>query len=180
MTKVIAIGGEPGAGKSSLVRALIKELDLDVFDDKYPLVPYHTDVIGSVCTLGIYEDNGSYVAGTDRMSMAVQPSAVEFVDKVKTNAVIFEGDRLFNSKFLEHCVDNHDTAIYYLRTKQETRNQRYADRGSNQDGVWLAGRETKVQNILTNFNLMPYIKRFDNDTLDDQKKIIQAILDDIK
>ena len=112
--KVIAIGGEPGSGKSTLMKEILKHLEKYVYIkcyDSFKLVPYIQ--CGSVYILGKY-DEGETFSGTDRMSMAVQPEAIKFLASLnKDSIILFEGDRLFTSSFLEHCVENYDTEIIY-------------------------------------------------------------------
>ena len=172
--KIIAIGGEPGAGKTTLMKRLIGHLSVQPEYDAYKLVPYLRK--DNVYILGKYEE-GETFAGTDRMSMAVQPEAVKFLASLPSDSVVlYEGDRLFNSSFLEHCNDNYDLHIIYLKTDKSVREDRYKERGSNQNETWLQGRETKVANILTNMTLLFVIESFDNNTLENQKDIFENII----
>ena len=133
--KVIAIGGEPGAGKSTLMKRVIEHYKVEPRYDAYKLVPYLQK--DNVHILGKYEE-GEVFSGTDRMSMAVQPEAIKFLTTLPENAVVlYEGDRLFTASFLEHCVDKYNTYIIYLKTDRHVRNERYKERGSNQDETWL-------------------------------------------
>jgi uridine kinase len=150
--KVIAIGGEPGAGKSTLMKRIIENFKAEPKYNSYKLVPYLLS--NNVYILGKYEE-GQTFSGTDRMSMAVQPEAIKFLKTLPSNSVVlFEGDRLFTASFLEHCNENYDTQIIYLKTTKDVRTERYKERGSNQDETWLRGRESKIANILTNMTLM--------------------------
>jgi uridine kinase len=173
--KVIAIGGEPGAGKSTLMKEIMKKyLFLEQFT-QVKLVPYHQ--AGGLYILGKYEE-GETFSGTDRMSMAVQPEAVKFLASLDKDAVVlFEGDRLFTSSFLEHCVENYDTEILYLETDKTVREERYKERGSNQNETWLQGRETKIANILSNMTLMFNTTKMKNNNKEDQQKIIDYIME---
>jgi len=173
MVKIIAIGGEPGAGKSTLMRKIIDQYKIDEFKDDFKLVPYHQK--DNLYVLGKYEDDQVF-AGTDRMSMAVQPEAIKFLSSIPDNSIVlFEGDRLFNNSFLEHCNDNFDLSIIYLSTQKKERELRYESRGSNQDETWLRGRETKVANILSNLNLLFIIEHLENNTYDEQNTIVSYI-----
>jgi len=173
--KVIAIGGEPGAGKSTLMKRFIEEIRAVPKYNEYKLVPYLQYF--EIFILGKYEE-GEVFSGTDRMSMAVQPEAVKFLAWLPENAIVlFEGDRLFNNSFLEHCNENYDTKIIYLKTTKDVRTERYKDRGSNQNETWLRGRESKINNILTNMTLMFITETFENNTLDQQNEVYERILD---
>lgn len=172
--KVIAIGGEPGAGKSTLMKRVIEKYALEPKYNEVKLVPYLQK--DNVYVLGKYEE-GEVFSGTDRMSMAVQPEAVKFLATLPEEAIVlFEGDRLFCSSFLEHCVDRYTTNIIYLGTERETRNERYKERGSNQDETWLRGRESKIGNILTNFTLMFNTEKFHNNNLSEQQKVFEYLV----
>lgn len=171
---VIAIGGEPGAGKSTLMKRLIDHYKPTPKYDAVKLVPYLQ--AGNLYILGKYEE-GEVFSGTDRMSMAVQPEAVKFLASLPEDAVVmYEGDRLFNSSFLEHCYAKYSLNIFYLGTEAEVRKQRYKDRGSEQNETWLRGRETKVANILSNMDLMWVTEKYRNNTLEEQTVIFDEIV----
>ena len=134
--KVIAIGGEPGSGKTTLMKNLIEKYKPEPKYNSFKLVPYLQK--DNIYILGKYED-GEVFSGTDRMSMAVQPEVIKFLDFLpKDSIIMFEGDRLFTSSFLEHCVDNFDTKIIHLMTSKSVREERYKLRGSKQNETWLA------------------------------------------
>lgn len=171
--KVIAIGGEPGSGKSTLMKKLLEVFEVEPKYNEVKLVPYLQK--GNVYVLGKYEE-GEVFSGTDRMSMAVQPEAIKFLATLPSNSVVlYEGDRLFTASFLEHCIENYDLSIIYLNTKKEVRQERYKDRGSNQNETWLQGRETKIANILSNMTLMFNTEKFNNDTYEEQNVIVEYV-----
>jgi dephospho-CoA kinase len=171
---VFAIGGEPGAGKSTLMKEIISKFNWIKVYDEVKLVPYLQYDCNYI--LGKY-DEGETFSGTDRMSMAVQPEAVKFLASLhKDSVVLFEGDRLFTSSFLEHCVNIYNTDIIYLETDKAVRQERYKERGSNQNETWLQGRETKIANILTNMTLMFNTVKFKNNNKEEQKVIVDYIM----
>jgi 2-phosphoglycerate kinase len=175
--KILAIGGAPGTGKSTLMKRLMQELDINSFSDAIPLVPYHYNAANNVVVLGKYEENAGYAQGTDRMSMAVQPKAITFVNSLPSNRVImFEGDRLFTASFLEHLAEmSAEFKAVVLTVPEKTRKARYEERGSNQDETWLKGRLSKISNIESSLVLMDYIERFPHETLADQDKIVDFV-----
>ena len=170
---VIAIGGEPGCGKTTLMRRVIELINPEPKYNEIKLVPYMQK--DNIYILGKYED-GEVFSGTDRMSMAVQPEAIKFLAYLPEHSILlYEGDRLFTASFLEHCVERYETKIIYLKTDKSVRQDRYKERGSEQNETWLAGRETKVSNIMTNFTLMFNTETFPNNTLEEQERVFEYI-----
>jgi broad-specificity NMP kinase len=172
--KIIAVAGRPGTGKTTLFREFMKDYTWVNVEPKKMLPSLYCEQL-DLYVLGKYED-GETFAGTDRLGMSVQPIAQEFVSETTSN-ILFEGDRLTNGKFYSHLISlpNTDVSFAVLRVKEETMTQRYSDRGSNQSDTFLKGRETKISNILTNFEFMSYVTEFTNENLEDQAKIIAHI-----
>ena len=73
--KVIAVMGEPGSGKTSLMKNVMKGLGIGYEVEKHNLVRYHHS--NNLYVLGIYEEDKTF-SGTDALSMAVQPDAISF------------------------------------------------------------------------------------------------------
>lgn len=176
--KIIAVFGEPGSGKSTLMKKLMDQFGISRdIDTSFKLVPFHRK--DNVYVLGKYEE-GETFGGTDKMSMAVQPEAVKFLDQLTADCVVlFEGDRLCTASFLEHCNNNFDLQMVYLKTERETRKVRYAERGSDQNETWLAGRESKISNILGNLELKFVTDVFTHETPEDTQKIIDFIVEKV-
>jgi len=174
MRKIVAVGGVPGTGKTSLFRKFISNYEWEKVEPIKLLSSMYCEEL-DLYIFGKYEE-GEVFAGTDRLSMAVQPSAQEFI-KTTTSHVLFEGDRVFNRSFLEFAseVDDIHLHIIYLKVHKPLLEQRYVDRGSDQSEVFLKGRETKYNNILSNFGLMEYISEFSNSTLDEQAIILDHL-----
>ena len=175
--KIIAIGGEPGCGKTTLMRRIIEEVKPIPKYNEFKLVPYLQK--DNIYILGKYEE-GEVFSGTDRMSMAVQPEAIKFIDSLPEYSILlYEGDRLFTASFLEYCVYQHNTKIIYLKTDKSVRQERYKERGSNQNETWLAGRESKISNILSNMVLMFNVTPYPNNTMEEQQLIIKNLMEKI-
>jgi broad-specificity NMP kinase len=169
--KIIAVGGSPGTGKTTLFRKFMEDKQwISTEPAKLVTASYNTE--RDLYILGKYED-GEVFAGTDRLSMAVQPNLQEWIQTHNCN-ILFEGDRVFNQSFLEFCMGLPDTElqVVYLKTTKEILEQRYKDRGSDQSEQFLRGRETKYSNLLSNFELMPYITEFSNTNLEEQGKVL--------
>ena len=173
--KIIAVGGQPGTGKTTLFRKYMEDKQwISTEPAKLVSASYNTE--RDLYILGKYEE-GETFAGTDRLSMAVQPPLQEWIKSHNCN-ILFEGDRVFNQSFLEFCMGLPDTdlQIVYLKAPKQTLEQRYKDRGSDQSEQFLRGRETKYSNLLSNFELMSYITEFANTNLEEQSKVL-AFLD---
>jgi broad-specificity NMP kinase len=169
--KIVAVGGSPGTGKTTLFRKFMEAHTWERVEPKKMLPALYCAEL-DLYILGKYED-GETFAGTDRLSMAVQPIAQEFVKECTSN-ILFEGDRIFNQSFLEFVMglENTDLHVLFLKAPKTILEQRYKDRGSDQSETFLKGRETKYSNLLSNFELMPYITEFNNTNLEEQGKVL--------
>lgn len=169
--KIVAVGGSPGTGKTTLFRKFMEGKPwIDVAPAKLVSAMYNTE--RDLYILGKYEE-GETFAGTDRLSMAVQPPLQEWIASHNCN-ILFEGDRVFNQSFLEFCMGlpNTELVVVFLSAPKDILEQRYKDRGSDQSEQFLRGRETKYSNLLSNFELMPYITEFVNTNLEEQGKVL--------
>jgi broad-specificity NMP kinase len=177
--KLIAVGGQPGTGKTTLFRKFMEGKDwMDVSPVKLVNASYNTE--RDLYILGKYEE-GETFAGTDRLSMAVQPEMQKWIQTHNCN-ILFEGDRIFNQSFLEFAMGlpNTELQVVYLKAPKEILEQRYKDRGSDQSEQFLRGRETKYSNLLSNFELMPYITEFSNTNLEEQGKVLAFLESNLK
>ena len=169
--KLIAIGGSPGTGKTTLMRKFMEgKTWIECQPAKLVTAMYNEEL--DLYILGKYAE-GETFAGTDRLSMAVQPEVQAWIQTHNCN-VLFEGDRIFNQSFLEFAMGlpNTDLQVVFLSAPKTVLEQRYKDRGSDQSEQFLRGRETKYSNLLSNFELMPYITEFNNTNLEEQGKVL--------
>ncbi len=181
MVKVIAMGGEPATGKTTLMFKLISMAnDWRVVKPQKLLDAMYSKKL-NLYILGKYENDGNTFQGTDRLSMAVQPDALKFFEQLTFDAddvnVIFEGDRLFNGKMLDLLQEKFpdDFKVLILKAKDSTLDQRHIDRKDDQDDKFKNSRKTKISNIMGSLTLMDYIETMVNENLDDQAKIIDVI-----
>jgi cytidylate kinase len=149
--RCVAIGGVPGTGKTTLM--------LKFMGDLTPITKLRNLVNGHVykdrVVLGDYTKDGSF-KGTDTFSMAVQPEAEEFFKENKFH-VVFEGDRIFNSKMLNFIQDNgYELLTIIIEAPEKMLKERYAERGSDQSEKFLSGRKTKYENIKNDASLKVY------------------------
>lgn len=152
--KILAVGGNPGVGKSTLFRFLISNLGEGVLK-RHGVVDYH--LFGSVAILGKYAE-GEDFGGTDKLSMSCFDDAEEFISTAALegiDSVAYEGDRLFCSRFLKYCSDWGNLRPIVLTAQpsvlSKRRNERSLKVGSAQNPTWLKGRETKVAKISNEF-----------------------------
>ena len=172
--KLIAIGGSPGTGKTTLMRKFMEgKTWIECQPAKLVTAMYNEEL--DLYILGKYAE-GETFAGTDRLSMAVQPEVQAWIQTHNCN-VLFEGDRIFNQSFLEFAMGlpNTDLQVVFLSAPKTVLEQRYKDRGSDQSETFLKGRETKYSNLLSNFELMPYITEFTNTNLEEQGKVLDFL-----
>ena len=176
MKKILAIGGRPGTGKSTLMKEFMTQYTDWVRMKPFPLVDVEYSEQGNISIIGKY-DEGETFSGTDRLSMAVQPNALEFVRLSTNTNIIFEGDRLFNGSFIRDLMDLEDAEldVILLNAPEDVLKARYIERGTDQTEKFLQSRATKYSNLLMSFDLMDVIREKRNMNLDDQKKILKEI-----
>ena len=185
MVKVIAMGGEPATGKTTLMFKLISMADdWQIVKPEKLLDAMYSKKL-NLYILGKYVNDGNVFQGTDRLSMAVQPDAEKFFSALEyeSNAndhsvnVIFEGDRLFNGKLLDKLSEwfPNSFKVLVLTASHDTKEQRHVDRKDDQDDKFKNSRATKISNIMGSLTLMDYIETMVNENLDDQKNILEYI-----
>jgi len=144
--KLILVAGQPGTGKSTLMKM--------IFPDQGREFRYKTvrgELFGDVARIGIYK-NGERYPGTDRLSMAVQPDFLDFVEieaqRRQLRAIVAEGDRLSNVSAIKALrtlpVELH---VIVLQTSDRILEKRRIERKDTFSDVWLRARVTKVENF---------------------------------
>jgi hypothetical protein len=156
MIQVIVIGGEPASGKTTLMRALKGESVQGSFaradggvnrSIRYEL----SKQLPFVIILGHY--SGEANDGTDRMDMAIQPHVIGWLKEINESAdhegwtVLFEGDRLFNEKFITQVRGFCRLRLYILRAGIQTIINRHYERNDKQTDKFIQGRRKKYLNI---------------------------------
>jgi dephospho-CoA kinase len=165
MAEIIAIGGVPASGKSTLMKKVIKEYkSLKTF--KYGLIRGLYDKEKNLYFIGIYDD--SVFCGTDKLSMAVQPHFFKLINKLPEARFVFEGDRLFN----QSLFDKYDCEIIVLNTNEETIVQRHKLRADNQTDRFKKAKQTKINNILKKNQ----VTVLDNNTEQDSENLFNHII----
>lgn len=166
--RIIAIGGEPASGKTSLMRGVLKNFD-DLKKFKYKLVRGYYSAKQNIYIIGIY--NNELFSGTDKLSMAVQPNFIEFLPKTKDATILFEGDRLFNQSLFEKV----DCQIFILETDDNIKHQRHIDRNDSQDQKFLKAKKTKIANIKNKNNFELLINNSPSDLQKNTQKIFNYL-----
>jgi len=178
MSTVIAVVGVPGSGKSTLIKEFMKG-DEWVACKPVDLVEGYIAVNKQLFLMGKY-DEGEVFSGTDRLSMAVQPKAIEYLERSPADVVLFEGDRLTTTSFF-HAVKQagHQLVIIELTVSDDIREQRYIDRGSDQSEQFIQSRFTKLRNIKNEFGANLFddgdIRSFEHTTPEDTRMVIDFI-----
>ena len=155
MAKVTCIIGEPCVGKSLVIRELMR---LDTWNyNPVKWTPHHSAQTrnGRSVILGRYDDAGHKYPGTDRLSMAVQQHAFNYIEEVSpwgTN-ILFEGDRLGNWEFIWALHNMHmrtevDFKLIHLWLRPEFLAKRRAEQRPDQNAKFWASRKTKIDNIM--------------------------------
>ena len=175
MRKILAVGGVPGTGKTTLFRKFLALHEWEKVEPVKLLSALYCKKL-DLYMFGKYEE-GEIFAGTDKLSMSCQTNVTEFV-KNSTSNILFEGDRLTNTKFYTMLMELPETElkVIILEVNQTTLNQRYKDRGSEQSETFLRGRETKIANILRNFEIREYTESFKNESIEDQTKLLEYMV----
>ena len=152
MKKLIGIVGMPGTGKTTLMRHW---MSTRTWTKDTPIKLLDTMVSNNIRLFGKYEDGDTF-AGTDKLSMAVQPVVIEYLKNPTHDVNIFEGDRLTSVALFNEAIRmGYDVSIVVLTVDDTERERRYAERGSNQPDSWVQGRRTKIKNIVENFSGSP-------------------------
>lgn len=136
---------------------------------------------GSPAILGVYDDSVDVFQGTDKLSMAVQPSFTKWInDELPSSEhFIVEGDRIVGRKTIDLLMDKgYDIQVYVLQAQPDVLKYRYDERGSAQNEQFLRAKETKVDKIASRMDLVMggILNIVDHLTPDDTNKIANDIV----
>jgi thymidylate kinase len=153
--KIVGICGEPGTGKTSLMRALMNELANHWSQGRYGTMDFN---LGDNKYIVVGKYTGQYFDGTDALSMSVINDAEAFLRQTQSSVVLFEGDRLFCQRFLLDCLNKTKTCKFIqlfwdVKTCTARREQRLRE-GINQPMSFLSSRRSKYNNLRKQFPLI--------------------------
>lgn len=185
--RVVAIGGEPATGKSSLMKGLISSLvpagphQMERLKDGYfsfgTLKGYNVPR-SKVVILGLYDGTRAF-EGTDRLSMNVQANFEMYLlwakehQVFKDYTVLFEGDRLYNGPSLRRCQQYAQCLFLMLEVCELEKHRRHKARQDTQTEKFLKSRTTKYLRLLRDF---PEIQVRQNNREDQQSAILSDVL----
>lgn len=138
--KIIAIGGEPGTGKTKLMKDMMCDFTLTPFN--YGHLKGMYDEYKKVYFIGVYD--GSIFDGTERLSIKANTDFIKFLDYAD-GIIVFEGDRLFTPKILGM---KYPFIKVVLTASNEVKDTRLHLKGNNQPEGFIQRKITKLNNII--------------------------------
>ena len=177
--RVIALGGQPCTGKSTVMNSFIESVS-----DSWERIEPQKLVVGerhkNLFVIGKYfnlKEEHKMFPGTDLTSMAVMPEFKKYVEqnKDKNEVVIFEGDRLVSHNlltWLSDTIGEENLFIIMLDVPQSVVNQRHIDRNDTQTEQFIKSRQTKYETIESDFFLSDRIKKMKHVDEDDTLAVV--------
>jgi hypothetical protein len=146
--------GPPGAGKSTLVDAMVEGLDcaeVQWLGTPLWLLRYYP---GQVVELGRQATEEKPRRGSDRLTMNVIEYAWPFVRAVLPPLLLIEGARL-EARSWRAALERsgYEYRVVYVDTPDEVRAGRLAGRGGQQEEKWLAARASQCRRFYETSNL---------------------------
>lgn len=179
--RIIAIGGVPACGKSTLVRHLIAQTTLGPKERFAEGVFGHRLPDWNAVVIGTYDDDEEMFPGTDKLSMAAHGPTLWFLKKLEsegqTRTVFFEGDRLFCSGVMLEIVRKMPCtlSIVMVEASAETLKERRDLRGTDQSAGFLKGRKTKVMGVVNHPDLRTKVICLPNNTQEDHSRALAML-----
>lgn len=147
--EVVYLIGQPGAGKTTLMAALIDKLKQQGATPRIREQPMrHLEF-----RHGVHLGWRGVFGGTDMLSMSIQPRVLGWLTSPQAPEIVLaEGDRLGNGKFFTAVKGFANLTVMELKTPNDLANQRRLARASQhnadpQTATWVQGRITKVTNL---------------------------------
>lgn len=145
----IGLFGEPGSGKTTFMRSILKHLP-PMKHGKYGCVSFMHDPASATAIIGSY--TGHTFDGTDRLSIAVYAEAPLVLsmlrDRLGVRTLLWEGDRLARARWIDACeADGWAVNLIHLTVPTDEGIRRREARGTGQNESWVAGRRTLCQRL---------------------------------
>lgn len=151
LNQVLFVVGEPGIGKSTLVRELIQQVaPKRVYRHPKP----KWDIHQGLCLAGHYD--GGKFDGADTMPISdIWPAVTYWIENLKgTTLTVFDGDKFSNPKVLatlKASAPEHEFRCLLMTDSPEKVQARRDARGTKQNPIWVKGRATKAGRFITHF-----------------------------
>ena len=181
MIGIMAIGGVPSTGKSTLMKAFVNQNIFKSYEIaqafEFAQVKGYRFLDHKLLILGIYENNEPF-SGTDKLSFSVQRSFDHLLqvaqDAPEWNewVILFEGDRLFNRQTLAQCLLC-PHRYYVVTVDEKILAARQQKRSQNE--AWVKGRMTKISNLRGEFTLT----HLDNTSSYELLRNVRTLYDDL-
>jgi hypothetical protein len=157
--KIVALYGIPASGKSTIMKKVLERRFSSSLGEKFKW-----NLVQGVCyeeekviLLGVYENDHPF-GGTDRLSMIAQRDVVRWfkevaIEKFAGYTVLYEGDRLATPSFLNFLINEvpGEKSFFMVEALPEIVDERHKLRGDKQNEVWIKGRKTKCDRLLSEF-----------------------------
>lgn len=151
--RLVYLSGEPGAGKTTLMRELTRRwasYQLDA-DDRGPARILYEDTSGRGVAVELGKRRDSF-SGTDALPQAVIGPAVAYLSTPEADLLLAEGARLANERFLTAALaSGWAVTLVHLDPRgagEDRRAKRAAELGkAQQNPSWVKGRVTAARNL---------------------------------
>jgi hypothetical protein len=147
-TAVVWIVGEPGVGKTTLSRALLKEFGGEPREIAKPKFTLFGDVVAAA---GHWR--GTTFDGADTLPISDIKPAIMYISEalMDREMVLLDGDKLANAGAVEALEDVGCKPVCFFLANPHLAVERRLKRGTNQNAVWVRGRRTKASNFYDRF-----------------------------
>ena len=146
MTLALFVVGAPGAGKTTLVRAMLDLLDPR--GERYLHPKPKLTIAPRFIAAGHY--TGSTFDGADTVPYNGKRALLDHLwgSRILRDLLLFDGDRFSDKAVWDEVAARGDVATVWVLNLQASASllaERRAQRGSNQNESWMRGRETKAR-----------------------------------